>query len=186
MSLIARLPEALAIARLLSEEAEHAEKFLGLPLWIWQLLNLALFLGLLLYFIARPLADAFRKRQMEIEERRRHAEKQRAHVLHLAAELRERTARVEREIAEIRKQGQADGEEARAALAARADEEAARIRKDAGEEIERRLSAAKAELRQAAADQTASAASNILSREITQEDRQRLLTESMARMKEAR
>ena len=186
MSLISRLPEILSVTRLLSEESEHAEKFLGLPLWIWQLLNLALFVGLLLYFIARPLADAFRKRQMEIEERRKEAEKQRAHVLHLAAQLRERTVRVEREIAQIREQGRVDGEEARAALAVRADEEAARIRKDAGEEIERRLSAAKAELRQAAADQTASGASNILSREITQDDRQRLLTESMARMKEAR
>ncbi len=186
MSLISRLPEILSVTRLLSEESEHAEKFLGLPLWIWQLLNLALFVGLLLYFIARPLADAFRKRQRKIEEHRKEAEKQRAHVLQLAAELRERTARVEREIAQIREQGRVDGEEAHAALAVRADEEAARIRKDAGEEIERRLSAAKAELRQAAADQTASGASNILSREITQDDRQRLLTESMARMKEAR
>jgi F-type H+-transporting ATPase subunit b len=181
-----RLPDALPVARLLSEEAEHAGKFLGLPLWIWQFLNLALFVALLWKFIARPLADAFRKRQMEIEERRREAEKQRAHVQQLAADLSERTARVEREIAEIKKQGQLDGEEARAALAARADEEAARVRKDSVEEIERRLSAAKAELRQAAAVETAATASTILTREITQDDRQRLLTESMAKMKEVR
>lgn len=185
MSLFGRLPEA-PVARLLSEGAEHAEKFLGLPLWIWQVLNLALFVALLMYFVAKPLADAFRKRQVEIEERRREAEKQRAHVQQLAAELGERTARVEREIAEIRKQGLLDGEAARAALAARADEEAERVRRDSGEEIERRLAAAKAELRRAAADQTAAAASTILSKEITQDDRQRLLAESMARMKEAR
>ncbi len=164
VSLLGRLPEVLPVARLLSEEAEHAEKFLGLPLWIWQFLNLALFIALLYKLIAKPLTEAFRQRQVEIENRRKEAEKQRAHVQQLAADLRERTAKVEREIAEIRKQGQADGEEARAALAVRADEEAARIRRDAGEEIERRLAAAKAELRQAAAEQTAASASRILTR----------------------
>ncbi len=180
------LAEVVPVAGLLSEEAEHAGKFLGLPLWIWQLLNLALFIVLLYKLIARPLTEAFRKRQAEIENRRKEAEKQRAQVQQLASDLRERTAKVEREIAEIRKQGLLDGEEARAALAARADEEAERIRKDAGEEIERRLADAKAELRRTAADLTAAAASETLAREITPADRQRLLAESVATLKDAR
>ena len=180
------LAEVVPVAGLLSEEAEHAGKFLGLPLWIWQFLNLALFIVLLYKLIARPLTEAFRKRQAEIENRRKEAEKQRAQVQQLASDLRERTAKVEREIAEIRKQGQLDGEEARAALAARADEEAERIRKDAGEEIERRLADAKAELRRTAADLTAAAASETLAREITPADRQRLLAESVATLKDAR
>jgi hypothetical protein len=51
-------------------EAEHeAEKFLGLPLWIWQLANLVAFLWVLGYLVARPLAQAFRRRQDVIEER---------------------------------------------------------------------------------------------------------------------
>ena len=186
VSLLGRLPEALPVARLLSEEAEHAGKFLGLPLWIWQFLNLALFIALLYKLIAKPLTEAFRQRQVDIENRRKEAEKQRAHVQQLAADLRERTAKVEREIAEIRKQGQLDGEEARAALATRADEEAARIRKDAGEEIERRLAEAKAELRRTAADLTAATAAETLAREITPADRERLLADSVARLKDAR
>jgi F-type H+-transporting ATPase subunit b len=175
----------LALLRLSEEGAEHAEKFLGLPLWIWQTLNLVLFFGVLYYLVAKPLTEAFRKRQMDIEERRLQAEKQRQSVQSLAADIRERTAKVEREIEEIRKQGRTDGEQARAALAARAAEEAERIRKDATEEIDRRLSAAKSELRQSAADLTAASATDILHREITPEDRQRMLTESVSRMKEA-
>lgn len=184
-------PAALLVARpallLLTEEgAGTAEKFLGLPIWIWQILNLVSFFAVLLYFVARPMTEAFRKRQVEIETRRKEAEKQRAQVQHLASDLRERTAKVEREIAEIRKQGQLDGEEAREALARRAEEEAARIRKDAGEEIERRLAEAKNELRRTAADLTAAAATETLAREITAADRERLLAESVANLRDAR
>jgi F-type H+-transporting ATPase subunit b len=174
----------LDAARIASEEGHEASKFLGLPLWIWQLLNLGLFLAVLLYFVAKPLGEAFRKRQLEIEERRKEAEKQRASVERLASDIRERTAKVEREIEEIRKQGRADGEEARRSLAAKADEEGARIRKDAEEEIDRRVLAAREELRRAAADIAGKAASEILAREITSADRERLLADGLSRLKE--
>jgi F-type H+-transporting ATPase subunit b len=174
----------LDAARIASQEGHEASKLLGLPLWIWQLLNLGLFLAVLLYFVARPLGDAFRKRQLEIEARRQEAEKQRATVERLASDIRERTARVEREIEEIRKQGRADGEEARRSLAAKADEEAARIRKDAGEEIDRRVLAARDELRRAAADLAGTTASEILTREINSGDRERLLADGLSRLKE--
>ena len=187
MSLLA-LPLAAhsALLVLLSEEGHESEKFLGLPIWIWQFLNLALFVAVLLYFVARPLAETFRKRQEAIEERRREAEKQRASVDRLALDIRDRTAKIEKEIAEIRKQGQADGEEARRQLAARADEEAGRIGKDSVDEIGRRVAAAREQLRQTAADLTGKAAAEILAREITPADRERLLADGVARLKDAR
>jgi F0F1-type ATP synthase membrane subunit b/b' len=170
----------------LSEEGHEAEKFLGLPLWIWQFLNLVLFFGVLLYFVAKPLAAAFRKRQEQIEQRRIEAEKHRAAVDRLAHDIRERTSKIEREIEQIRKQGLADGEDARKGLAARADEEAERIRRDSTDEIERRVAAARSELKQAAADLTAKSATEILAREITPADRERLLADSVSRLKDAR
>lgn len=153
---------------------------------IWQIVNLVLFLAVLVYFVAKPMAAAFRKRQVEIEERSRVTEQQRRDVDRLSAEIRQRTQRLEIEIEEIRRQGIAEGESARAALADRAKEEAERIRREAAEEIERRLAAAKDELRKAAADLTASAAVAIVSREITEEDRERLLRDSVSRMKAMR
>jgi len=173
----------LDAARFASEEGHEASKLLGLPLWIWQLLNLGLFLGVLLYFVARPLGDAFRRRQLDIEQRRREAEKQRASVERLASDIRERTAKVEREIEEIRQQGIADGQEARQALAAKADEEAGRIRKEAEEEIDRRVVAARDELRRTAADVAGKTAGEILMREITAADRERLLADGVSRLK---
>lgn len=187
MSPLLSLPAAFPALLLFSEEGgEHAAKFLGLPLWIWQILNLVLFFAVLLYVVARPMAEGFRKRQREIEQRRREAEKQRSEVRTLSSEIRERTAKLEREIEEVRKEGLAEGESARVALAERATEEAARVGRQAQEEIDRRLLAAKAELRQAASQLTGSAAGEMLSREITAEDRQRLLFESVERMKATR
>jgi ATP synthase F0 subunit b len=172
----------LDAARLVSEEGQETSKLLGLPFWVWQLLNLVLFLAVLLYFVARPLGDAFRKRQLEIERRRQEAEKQRASVERLASDIRERTAKVEREIEEIRKQGRLDGEEARRALAEKAGEEATRIRKDAEEEIDRRVVAARDELRRTAADVAGKTASEILTREITSSDRERILADGVSRL----
>ncbi len=186
MSGPALLPGLLpALLRLSSEEGEHAaEKFLGIPMPIWQLINLVLFAAVLVYFVARPLAAAFRRRQDEIEERRRQAEKQRADAQKLTAEIRERTAKIERDIEEIRRQGVVDGESARSQLGARAEQEAARAIEEAQEEIGRRLEEAKTELRRAAAGLTAERAKEILSREITDEDRRRLIEDGVDRLKE--
>jgi F-type H+-transporting ATPase subunit b len=178
------LPAPLAL--LAEEGAGHAEKVLGLPAWIWQLANLLLFLGVLVYFVARPLTEAFRRRQLDVEERLKAARERRAEAARFEAEIRERMARLEREVEEIRRQGLADGESARLALEERAAEEAERVREASQEDIERRLSAAKAELRRVAANLTASAAIEIMSREITEEDRRRLLADSVSRLKETR
>jgi F-type H+-transporting ATPase subunit b len=182
------LPATALLTALLSssEEEGHASSWLGLPITLWQAINLVLFIAVLVYFVAKPMSAAFRKRQEEIEARRREAEKQKASVERLSADIRERTAKLERDIEEIRKQGIAEGQAARAELAARADEEVARVGREAQEEIDRRMAAAREELRRAAADLTASSAEGILAREINDADRQRLLSESVEKMKASR
>jgi F-type H+-transporting ATPase subunit b len=173
----------VSLAALLSEGGEHATGWLGLPTWVWQLLNLAGFIAVLLYFVARPLTDSFRRRQQEVEERRAAAEKHRAEVQRLSAEIRERTSRLEREIEEIRKDGVREGEAIRAELEQRAKDEAARVEARAGEEIERRLAEAKLELRREAAALTAKDAVEILSRAINDDDRRRLIQDGVQRLK---
>lgn len=164
------------------EAEEHASKFLGLPLWLWQLVNLVAFLAVLLYFVARPLAAMFRNRQLAVEERLREAKALRAEAARLGAEVHERMARLDVEIAEIRARGLAEGEAERAALSEKADREVERVRREAEEEIGRRLAAARMELRQAAADLTTGAAREMLAAQITDEDRRRLLDEGVAEL----
>jgi len=173
---------SLALAQ--QETGEHPAAFLGLPLWLWQLVNLVLFLGVMLYFVASPLAAMFRKRQLEVEERLREAKALRAEATRLEAQVHERMVRLDQEIVEIRARGLAEGEAERAALSEKADLEVERVRREAEEEIGRRLAAAKQELRRVAADLTASAARELLAGEINEEDRRRLLEESVARLAE--
>lgn len=167
---------------LLAESAPRAERFLGLPLWIWNLANLVLFLAVILYFVARPLAEAFRRRQLEVERRLREAREQRAEAARLEAEIHERMARLDREVAEILARGAADGEAEKVALFERAEQEAERVRREARAEIGRRLSDAKEELRRTAADLVAGTARQIVEGQITEGDRRRLLEESVRRL----
>lgn len=172
-----------AILLLLQEEGHSPGKFLGIPLSLWQLLNLVLFLAVLVYFVAKPMAAAFRSRQLDVEKRAQEAERRRAEVDRLAREIEERTVRLEREIEDVRRQGVVDGQSARAELLARAEQEAERVRREASEEIERRLVTARLELRQVAADLIASSAVDLVTRAVDDEDRRRLVLESAARLK---
>jgi len=181
-SLAGRLPAVFPLALLAQEAEEHASRFLGLPLWIWQLANLVLFLGVLLYFVARPLAAMFRQRQLDVEKRLTEAKALREEAAQLGAQVKERLSRLDQEIEEIRSRGRADGETERAALTERADREVERVRKEAEEEIGRRLASAKQELRKTAAALTAGVAHDMLSAQITDDDRRRLLDESVARL----
>ena len=176
-----QLPAALPLT-LLAQAEEHAANFLGLPLWLWQLANLVLFLGVLLYFVARPMAAMFRQRQLDVEKRLNEAKALREEAAQLGIQVKERMSRLDREITEIRARGHAEGEIEQAALAERADREVERVRKEAEQEISRRLAAAKQELRKTAADLTAGVARDLLSAQITDDDRRRLLDESVARL----
>ena len=181
--ILARIP--IAILLFLQEEGHAPEKFLGIPLTVWQLVNLVLFLAVLIYFVAKPMSAAFRARQLEVEKRATDAEHRRAEVDRLAREVEDRTARLDREIEEIRKQGIRDGESAKDELVARADAEVERTRKEAQEEIARRLAEAKAELRQSAAALTAERASEMLTREINADDQRRLIDDGVSRLNQA-
>src|SRR5262245_65463275 len=88
---------------------------------VWQLANLAGFLGALLYFVARPITNLFRQRQLDIEKRLADAERQRAEAARLEVQIHERLATLEKELEEVRVRGVADGESARAALLQQAD-----------------------------------------------------------------
>jgi F-type H+-transporting ATPase subunit b len=164
--------------------AEHAETFLGLPMWIWQVLNLIGFLGVLVYFVARPLAQAFGRRQQAVEARILEARQRRQEAARLETEIHERLARLDQDIAEVKARGLSEGESARAALIQKADEEVERVRREAELEIARRLAFAREELRRAAADLTASAALQRLSSEVTDDDRRRLLDEALSNLGE--
>jgi F0F1-type ATP synthase membrane subunit b/b' len=166
------------------EGAEHAGKVLGLPAWLWQLANLVLFFAVLIYFVARPLATAFRNRQLRVEESLNQARERRAEAAKFEAEIHERMGRLEREVAESGRRASPRGRTGGAPSSSAPTRRRIASAASRQEEIERRLAAAKAELREAAAGLTASGAKEILSREITEEDRRRLLSDSVTQLRD--
>ena len=162
-----------------AEEEEAAQKFLGLPVEIWKLVNLLLILGLLVYLLGKPFNTHFRKRREELDDAIDRAGAERDKALSLASEMTARLASLEKEIAEIRARGAAEGENEKRAQIDAATRDAEMLRRNAADEIERRLAAAKKDLARAAADLAADRARDVIAGAITDEDRRRLLDESV-------
>lgn len=162
-----------------AEEEEVAQKFLGLPVELWKLVNLLLILGLLVYFLGKPFNTHFRKRREDLDDAIDRASAEREKALALAAEMTARLASLEKEIGEIRRRGAGEGESEKRAQIEAAAKDAETLRKNAVDEIDRRLSAAKKDLARAAADLAADRARDVLAGAITEEDRRRLLDESV-------
>ncbi|HEY6928262.1 MAG TPA: ATP synthase F0 subunit B [Thermoanaerobaculia bacterium] len=168
---------------LFSEGAEAAKGPFGLPMTVWQLANLAGFLGALLYFVARPITNLFRLRQLDIAKRLADAERQRAEAARLEVQIHERLAALEHELEEVRVRGTAEGESARAELLKQAERDADTVGRSAQEQIARRLESAKEELRGLAAALTTKSAAELLSSEINDEDQHRLLQDSVSSLR---
>jgi len=162
-----------------AEEEEVAQKFLGLPVELWKLVNLLLILGLLVYLLGKPFNTHFRKRREDLDDAIDRASAEREKALALAAEMTARLASLEKEIAGIRQRGSSDGESEKRAQIEAAVRDAETLRRNAAEEIDRRLSAAKKDLARAAADLAADRARDVLAGAITDDDRRRLLDESV-------
>lgn len=162
-----------------AEEEEVAHKFLGLPVELWKSLNLLLILGLLVYLLGKPFNTHFRKRREELDDAIDRAGAEREKAVALAAEMTARLASLEKEIAEIRARGGSEGESEKRAQIEAAAKEAETLRKNAADEIDRRLSAAKSDLARAAADLASDRARDVIAGAITDEDRRRLLDESV-------
>jgi F-type H+-transporting ATPase subunit b len=172
----------LALPLRAAEEAAAPEKFLGLPVELWKTVNLLLFLGMLVYFLGKPFNRYFRKRREDLDALLDKAKTDREQALTLAAEMRTRLSKLESEIVEIRARGAVDGEAEKAAQLAAAEKEAENLLRSTAEEIDRRLAAAKQELARAASTLAASGAKEILARSITDEDRKRLLDDSVQKI----
>lgn len=172
----------IALPLLGAEEAAAPEKFLGIPVEIWKTVNLLLFLGLLVYFLGKPFNNFFRKRREDLDEQLEKAKADREQALALAAEMRSRLSKLESEVVAIRLRGAEEGEAEKAAQLVAADKEADNLLRNAAEEIDRRLASAKQELARAASDLAADRAKEILSQSITDEDRRRLLEDSVLKI----
>ena len=163
-------------------EEGGGEGFLGLSPLFWKTANLIVFFGLLGYLLVRPLSRFFRARREQIVSHMKEAAHQQQEAERLRSEMEQRVAALSGEIAALKERLRRDGEREREALGHQGDEEAARLVAQIGQEAARRVADARRELASEAAAVAAELALDLLQRELTAEDRERIFRTTLERL----
>ena len=160
--------------------AGHAPKtYFGMPGWLLKLLNMLLFIGLLFYFLRKPVASALVSRREQIRKDAEEAAARRAKADQLASDIQARLTQIEQEVVAIRQRAEAEGERQKRELIAAAEAEAAKILAVARNEVDNRLKHARQELTEFAGQLAAERAETILRNNINDADRKKLFQESL-------
>ncbi|HEX5854343.1 MAG TPA: ATP synthase F0 subunit B [Thermoanaerobaculia bacterium] len=166
----------------LEQGHEAARGFLGVPSLVWQVLNLGLFLGLLWYFLRKPLAGFFENRKSGVAAALAKADEDRRRAEQLSAELKARLTSIEGELENLKSAARREADAEHAALLARSQADADHILARTRADLDNRVRAARAELTAYAGDLSVDLAREILRKTVTQDDEKRLLSEGIARL----
>jgi ATP synthase F0 subunit b len=149
---------------------------------IAKIVNLLLFIGAALYFVRRPIKEAFQARQESIRDELMRAEEEKAAAVAQLQEVEGRLARLDVEVEAIRAQAQKEAAEERVRIERATEDEMRKIREQARREIESATKAARAELRTFTAEQSVRLAEEMIRKEIRPEDDAHLTREYVAEL----
>jgi F-type H+-transporting ATPase subunit b len=152
---------------------------------LFSALNLALLLGVLVYFARKPISDFFEDRRRRIQAELEAAKNQGAEAEARYAKWQRRLIDLESELAGIRETSRQRAAAEREHILADAAAGAERIRREALETVDQELRRARAQLRQEAADLAVELASEALRRQVSSADQDRLLDEFVAAIERA-
>ncbi|MER3427632.1 MAG: hypothetical protein C4334_05970 [Pyrinomonas sp.] len=141
----------------------------------WRVLNLLIFVAALYYFLRRPVGEVLRTRREAIKRELEQAKRERDAALTKLQEVDARLARLDQEVAEVRAQAEREAAEERERIARATEEEIKRLREQAAREIESAAKAARASLREFAAEQSVRLAEEMIKGDLRPEDDARLV-----------
>ncbi len=169
----AALPLALALASPAFAEA-GGEQGGGL---FWQVVNLVLLVGVIVYFARKPVLSYLAERRDGIASNLESSAKLLSEAESKLAEWSAKVADIDREAARIRDGTRRAAEAERDRIVADAEVTAERIRRSAGAVIDRELQLARVALRREAADLAVELAGKLLQDQVNDGDKTRLLDE---------
>ncbi len=186
LALVMLLPALTALAE---EGGEHAASGWASPVWhvpmiVWQIVNIAIVVGLLVYLLRRPAPTFFNTRAKEIEDLLEKAMREKEEANARLKEVESKMAHLSDEVAEIERSSKEAAEAERQRVLEEAEAAKERIRSDAAEEMERRLKEARRDLRAYAADLAVKMAKEILADNIAESDESRLQERFMSSMED--
>jgi F-type H+-transporting ATPase subunit b len=168
------------------EKGEAAEEH-GNPIVTMsaKLLNFALLVGLLVYFLRAPIAAYLASRSTQIRQDLVTASDMRAAATAQLAEIDRKMAALPGELETLRRQGAEDVKSEQSRIADAAIHERNRLLEQTRREIDMRLRIAKRELTEHAAQLAVQVAEQRITRSITPDDQMRLVDQYAAQLKEA-
>ena len=161
---------------------DTGKKHIGIPDYFWVSANLTLFVFLLQRYVGLPMAAFLESRKDGIAEELQHAREQLEEADNLRAEVTRRLEEVESEVAALNERSVTEGEAEAQRIAEQTREEEERFLRRVEEEISRREVETRNQLAQDTADLTAQMARELLEREMTDDDRRRVLERSLDAM----
>ena len=154
----------------------------GGPSFFWSYVNLAVLIGVLIYVARKPILDYLSDRRSRVQEDLASTENLLNEAESRLAEWSAKTERLDADIEEIQRISHRRAEDERVKILEDAKRAAERIRSDAGTAIERELRRARVALREEAADLAVELAGKMLSQQVTDADRDRLVDEFVERL----
>lgn len=148
-------------------------------------INLALLIGVLVYFARKPILEYFADRRRTIEEDLNGAATELSDAEALFSKWQSRLIDLEGELEEIRSTSRQRAESERERILADAQVAAERIRDNASAAITQELRRARERLREEATQLAIEMAAQRLEREVTDADRSRLLDEFITRVEQS-
>jgi F-type H+-transporting ATPase subunit b len=167
------------VARAAAEEGEHGTSLL------WHVVNLILIVGVVVYFGRAPIKSFLAERRQKIAEGIAEAQRELASAEKRLGECQARAARLDDELAEIRRMVRDQAVADRERILADARATAERIRRDAVVAAEQEVRHARESLRAETADLAVRLAGEILHTQVTEDDRARLVDDFVERVAEA-
>ena len=175
---------ALALASGGGGGEHHADSGVILKDFIWRCVNFAVMVGLLGYFVSKPIRNGLQNRRAEIEKALADATAAREAAEAKAREYQEKLAKAAAEIDSIYAAIRREGELERDRILASAREMAEKIEQEADSKAASAVARARTELRAEAARLAVELAEKLLSKNVTAADQKRLVDEYMQKVGE--
>ena len=134
---------------------EFYDKYLNYPGFeAWKFVNLAIFIGALVYLVKKPLTSAFKARREAIRAELIKAEEEKQAALEQLVSAEAKLASIESEKAEILKKAREEAEAEKANILKQTEFEISKMREQAENEITRLVQQTRAELRRFSAEES--------------------------------
>ena len=165
-------------------ESHQTETWLGVPMWVFGWINLAVFWGVLLKFLVPFLKTTLAERKASIATAQQHAAQQRVEAEQMHANLSQQIEELKNEVSELAARSEREGRREHEELLVLAEVERKRILEQARDEIENRMREARSELVAFTAQLAAQLATEKVASLLTAEDRRRLFDVNLTRLEE--